>query len=207
MEENLQEAKSKKKFFQDKKNIAIIILSVLLFFALGSPSKTSVETSTNLTSALTEKEQTIQANQKQIEDLQNENNILIQEKQNLESERIQLREEKQNLENEKNQLQKEKQNLETQKSELEQKNKNLNEQVEQLKKTSSTKSSTSNTITSTQKTQTSTTTQNTNSTIVYVTKTGEKYHKPSCSYLRKSKIQMNLSDAKAQGYTPCSRCY
>ena len=80
MEENLQEAKSKKKFFQDKKNIAIIILSVLLFFALGSPSKTSVETSTNLTSALTEKEQTIQANQKQIEDLQKENNILIQEK-------------------------------------------------------------------------------------------------------------------------------
>lgn len=193
MEENLDEVKGKKKFFQDKKNIAIIILSILLLFTLGSSSETSVETSTDLTSALTEKEQTIQAKQKQIEDLEKENNTLIQEKQSLESER--------------NQLQEEKQNLETQKNELEQENKNLNEQVEQLKKTSSIKSSTSNTTTSTQKTQKSTTTQNTNSSIVYVTKTGEKYHKSSCSYLRQSKIQMNLSDAKAQGYTPCSRCY
>ena len=193
MEENLDEVKGKKKFFQDKKNIAIIILSILLLFTLGSSSETSVEKSIDLTSALTEKEQTIQTKQKQIEDLQKENNTLIQEKQSLESER--------------NQLQEEKQNLETQKNELEQENKNLNEQVEQLKKTSSIKSSTSNTTTSTQKTQTSTTTQNTNSSIVYVTKTGEKYHKSSCSYLRQSKIQMNLSDAKAQGYTPCSRCY
>jgi len=43
--------------------------------------------------------------------------------------------------------------------------------------------------------------------IIYVTKTGEKYHKNGCFYLRKSKIEMNLMDAISEGYTPCSRCY
>jgi micrococcal nuclease len=42
--------------------------------------------------------------------------------------------------------------------------------------------------------------------IVCVTKTGSKYHRCSCSYLRKSSIPMKLKDAKASGYTPCSRC-
>ena len=28
----------------------------------------------------------------------------------------------------------------------------------------------------------------------------------SCSYLRNSKISINISDAKAKGYTACSRC-
>lgn len=41
---------------------------------------------------------------------------------------------------------------------------------------------------------------------VYVTKTGEKYHRGSCGYLSKSKIAIELTDAKASGYTPCSRC-
>jgi hypothetical protein len=41
---------------------------------------------------------------------------------------------------------------------------------------------------------------------VYVTKTGEKYHLGSCSYLRQSKIAISLSDAKSQGYGACSRC-
>jgi hypothetical protein len=41
---------------------------------------------------------------------------------------------------------------------------------------------------------------------VYVTRTGEKYHVGSCSYLRQSKISISLSEAKRQGYTPCSRC-
>ena len=41
---------------------------------------------------------------------------------------------------------------------------------------------------------------------VYVTKTGEKYHRANCGYLRQSKRAISLSDAKAAGYTPCSRC-
>lgn len=44
------------------------------------------------------------------------------------------------------------------------------------------------------------------STTVYVTKTGSKYHRSGCSYL-KSKIAISLSNARAQGYTACSRCY
>lgn len=33
--------------------------------------------------------------------------------------------------------------------------------------------------------------------VVYVTKTGKKYHKGSCHHLRKSKIEMKKSKAKA----------
>lgn len=41
---------------------------------------------------------------------------------------------------------------------------------------------------------------------VYITETGSKYHLSSCRYLRSSKIQITLSSAKSQGYTPCSVC-
>lgn len=41
---------------------------------------------------------------------------------------------------------------------------------------------------------------------VYITNTGEKYHRSSCSYLRQSKIAIPLSSAKSKGYTACSRC-
>lgn len=42
---------------------------------------------------------------------------------------------------------------------------------------------------------------------VYVTNTGSKYHKNGCQYLSQSKNAISLSDAKAAGYTACSRCY
>ncbi|MBE0448226.1 MAG: thermonuclease family protein [Actinobacteria bacterium] len=41
---------------------------------------------------------------------------------------------------------------------------------------------------------------------VYLTRTGEKYHVGTCGYLSKGKIPVSLSDAKAQGYEPCSVC-
>jgi hypothetical protein len=41
---------------------------------------------------------------------------------------------------------------------------------------------------------------------VYITRTGEKYHRNGCQYLRQSQISISLSSAKAQGYTPCSKC-
>lgn len=40
----------------------------------------------------------------------------------------------------------------------------------------------------------------------YTTKSGNKYHTASCSYLKKSKIAIALDKAKAQGLTPCSKC-
>ena len=41
---------------------------------------------------------------------------------------------------------------------------------------------------------------------VYVTKTGKKYHRAGCQYLKSSREPLALSDAKRAGYTPCSRC-
>ena len=43
-------------------------------------------------------------------------------------------------------------------------------------------------------------------TIVYITKSGKKYHQSWCTYLRKSRIAISLKDAKSRGYSPCSRC-
>jgi micrococcal nuclease len=41
---------------------------------------------------------------------------------------------------------------------------------------------------------------------VYITKTGAKYHRASCNYLRKSAIPISKKDAVARGYGPCSKC-
>ena len=43
-------------------------------------------------------------------------------------------------------------------------------------------------------------------TVVYITKSGSKYHAGSCSYLSKSKIAIALGEAVSKGYDPCSRC-
>jgi len=42
---------------------------------------------------------------------------------------------------------------------------------------------------------------------VYITKSGQKYHKAGCRSLSKSSIPISLSDAKARGYQPCSICF
>jgi len=42
-------------------------------------------------------------------------------------------------------------------------------------------------------------------TSVYITRTGAKYHRDGCRYLSKSKIPISLTDAK-RGYSPCSVC-
>lgn len=43
-------------------------------------------------------------------------------------------------------------------------------------------------------------------TVVYITKTGEKYHRDGCSSLSKSKIEIELADAQGRGYEPCKKC-
>lgn len=42
--------------------------------------------------------------------------------------------------------------------------------------------------------------------LVYVTKSGSKYHTADCSHLSKSKIAKTLSEARASGYEPCKSC-
>lgn len=43
-------------------------------------------------------------------------------------------------------------------------------------------------------------------TIVYITKTGSKYHTSGCKSLRSSKIEVTLEQALAEGFEPCSLC-
>ena len=42
--------------------------------------------------------------------------------------------------------------------------------------------------------------------IVYITRTGKKYHRDGCRYLAASKIEISLKDAKGKGYTACKVC-
>lgn len=44
------------------------------------------------------------------------------------------------------------------------------------------------------------------STIVFITKTGEKYHYSWCQYLSQSKIEIKLDAAVAKNLEPCSVC-
>lgn len=43
-------------------------------------------------------------------------------------------------------------------------------------------------------------------TIVYITKTGEKYHANGCRHLSQSKIEVTLDEANSMGYDPCKVC-
>jgi hypothetical protein len=43
-------------------------------------------------------------------------------------------------------------------------------------------------------------------TTVYITNTGRKYHDAGCRYLSRSEIPLSRTDAINQGYGPCSVC-
>ena len=45
-----------------------------------------------------------------------------------------------------------------------------------------------------------------NEHIVYVTKSGTKYHQEDCRHLSKSKIPISLEQALQQGFEPCDVC-
>lgn len=42
--------------------------------------------------------------------------------------------------------------------------------------------------------------------VVYITRTGQKYHRDGCRHLSKSKIPIKRSEARKRGYTACSVC-
>ena len=48
--------------------------------------------------------------------------------------------------------------------------------------------------------------QNAATITVYITKTGEKYHRDGCRYLSRSRIQTTLKAALERGLGPCSVC-
>ena len=41
---------------------------------------------------------------------------------------------------------------------------------------------------------------------VYITRTGERYHRDGCRYLSEKKIKTTVKEARASGYTPCKVC-
>ena len=43
--------------------------------------------------------------------------------------------------------------------------------------------------------------------IVYITDTGEKYHKSTCFHLRYSRYAIGLEEALDRGYNSCKHCY
>jgi hypothetical protein len=49
--------------------------------------------------------------------------------------------------------------------------------------------------------------QYTSEHIVYVTRSGKKYHEAGCSYLSESSIPITLEQAVQEGKEPCSRCH
>jgi len=42
--------------------------------------------------------------------------------------------------------------------------------------------------------------------IVYITKSGTKYHRAGCRFLGQSDVPISLAEAKRRGYTPCATC-
>jgi len=57
------------------------------------------------------------------------------------------------------------------------------------------------------KTQSKNITINNTSYTVYITKTGECYHRDGCRYLRRSQISISKSSAINQGYRACHVCH
>ena len=50
--------------------------------------------------------------------------------------------------------------------------------------------------------------QEENSEIVVITKSGKKYHKPTCYHVIGSEvIELTISEAEAAGYEPCKDCF
>jgi|GEM_PF-3879178 len=79
----------------------------------------------------------------------------------------------------------------------------------QTQKVNTSSTSSSNKTQNTATTSTPAITQNTNnnnSSIVYITNTGKKYHLSNCSYLNKSKIETTLGSVLASEYGACSKC-
>ena len=202
-----EEHKEKNKFFSDNKNIAILILSILVIIFASALNNSTVETSANTINEETTLAEN--AGNEQINSLTSELNEAKKKITNLETNNKALTEEKEQLTakvNSADELQKtidEKNNyilnLEAQVGTLTAEKSQLEAQkgiLEQQLSTASSKSSSSS----------SSATSKSTSYTVYITNTGSKYHRSGCSYLRQSSNAIDKNSAISQGYTACSRC-
>ena len=227
MEEDVEKTK-KKSFWKDKKNWLIIFLLFMVFACAGSSDTENVSAnavSINTVSGVSGdelnqvKNELNTANSK-LEDAENtikylsgelENTSISKKEyenriQNLSASNEELLEKIENLTIIQSNLQKEIDNLNNEKTDLEEKNEELEAENGKLKTSASKSSSTKTTsTTSTATIKAATPTQSSNSYTVYITKTGSKYHRDGCSYL-KSKITIDKNSAISSGYGACSRC-
>lgn len=164
--------------FKDKKNIIILILSVaVIIFCINISNGTK----NNLENTIAELNSQILGKDNEITVLKNKNK---EDSLKTENQKLNLKVEEQNKE------------AEESKESKESTSKNSKENTTQTNdKISSTNVKEPEVV------------QNTNTSIVYITKTGKKYHKDGCSYLKNSKIEISLDKAINDGYTACSKCY
>ena len=188
METNTTENKhlhTKKTFWKDKKNIAIVVLSILLFLTIISYPTSDTSTNnlqnSNLTSTINELQSELEIKQIEITNLQNSNKSLTEEKKKLEDENKELN------------------------SKLEDAQKNVSKISTTTSSSTKTTSSTSKNTTTSNK-ETSSSTKN-NSEMVWVGETGTKYHAQSCRTLKGKGHQITLKQALAEGREPCKVCH
>lgn len=205
---------NKKSFLKDKKNIAIIILSIIIVLLIATyptETKQTIPTSSDIsTENLEQKITTLtddlkEANQK-VKTLEENNQTLSKEKEEL-TIKLNATPSTENLQktiDEKNQyilnLEAQVGTLTAEKAQAEAQNGILQQQLSDSQKSSSTSATTNKSTKTTTQSNTDT------SATVYITDTGSKYHRGSCSYLRSSKHSISKNSAISQGYTACSRC-
>lgn len=209
MEEDVEKTK-KKSFWKDKKNFVIGIFLVIVLFTLTGCSDTETVSanavSTNSVGTVDSeelnkvKDELNIANSK-LEEAENTIKYLSSE---LENSKGEYENQVQNLTTSNSELQEKVNTLTTEKTELEDKVEELEEENSKLK-TSASKSSSARTTSSTATAKAATPVESSNSYTVYITKTGSKYHRDGCSYL-KSKIAIDKNSAISSGYSACSRC-
>lgn len=188
------ETNTKKSFWKDRKNIAIVILSILLLgIILSYPSSDNITDNSqdaNFTSTINELQSELKEKQNQIINLQNTNKSLTEENEKLEDEKKELN------------------------SKLEDSQKNVSKNSTTASSTTgSTSGKTSTgTVSSTSKNtntsnkETSSSAEN-NSEMVWVGETGTKYHVQSCRTLKGKGHQITLKQALAEGREPCKVCH
>lgn len=207
MEEKVKKSKDKK-IYKDKKNIAIIVLSIFLLISLSANGSTENINNQVSNEVIIAESQEISELENVINELKNGKAEVEKNLEELQNDNEKLKEDLNNLQTEKEQNESKISELEAQLQDLKNNNDSLNQENQNLKTQISENAKVSSaSIVSTQSSSyaVSSSSDSTSSATVYVTKTGSKYHRAGCRYL-KSKISKSKSDAIAQGYSACSVC-
>ncbi len=216
MKEKVEEENvSKKHKIKERiKTISIILLLIIVFaYASTDAIQQNIELKKQIENITSENANLIANNndlnnkisemEKSQTDASTENTEKNKQIANLQQASEDLYKQKEELVANNNALQTEKKQFEEQIKALESEKAILNSEINSLKSQLNAKASESKNNPSI---QSSTIQEDTTSYSVYITDTGSKYHRSNCSYLKKSKHEIDKNSAISQGYTACSRC-